>query len=73
VEHISNSVTALHVQSNVACVSACVRRPTLVDGTRTEVLASTTEGDRGKAEEESKKITDIASTCAFEVVSLRAC
>lgn len=50
-----------------------MRRPTLVDGTRTEALASTTEEDRGRAEEESKEITDIASTCAFEVVSLRAC
>jgi len=54
-----------------------VRRPTLVDGTRTEALASTTEEDMGRAEEEaeeeSKTITDIASTCAFEVVSLRAC
>jgi len=54
-----------------------VRIPTLLDGTRTEALASTTEENMGRAEEEaeeeSKTITDIASTCAFEVVSLQAC
>merc|ERR1719401_2758753 len=53
-----------------------VRSPTLVDGTRTKALASTTEGDRRKAdeaEEESKVITDLASTCAFEFVPLRSC
>jgi hypothetical protein len=57
-----------------AYVSACVRRPTLVDGTRTQALASTAEGDRGRAEEaeEEEANNDIASTCASETVALLA-
>jgi hypothetical protein len=46
-----------------------------VDGTRTQALASTAEGDRGRAEEaeeEEEANNDIASTCASETVALLA-